>query len=119
MYNLPYLQPKIKEESNLLKFHVDVFMLADKYDCPCLRSAAITNFRRAADRYVSSRGLRKTLVRSTLFKTIAEFCGPDAQQTTGLSLRHEALKFCAFNYASSFTHKDLLHHSASLTSHTI
>jgi hypothetical protein len=106
MYNLPYLQPNIKEEGNLLNFHVDVYMLADKYDCPSLRNVAVINFRRTADRYLSSWGLRVTLDKCSLFKTIAEFCGPDAQQTADLSLRHEALKFCAFNYASFFTHKD-------------
>jgi hypothetical protein len=55
MYLLPYPQPKAKLRSNVFKFHTDVFMLADKYDCPSLRNAAVAGFRRSADAFHTHR----------------------------------------------------------------
>lgn len=100
MYNLPYSQSKVFG-SDMLKFHVDVFMLADKYDCPSLRSAAVSNFRRTADWSISS-GF--TTAFGSLIKNIANLCGSDAVQTADPSLRDTALNFCAVSYTKLFTY---------------
>lgn len=104
MYNLPYSQ-SLKSEScdNVYKFHFDVFMLADKYDCPSLRHAAASNFRRAADESLNKRysfdGPSNMLL---LIEVIPHLCGPDARQTADCSLRNEVLNFCVVNYTKMF-----------------
>lgn len=104
MYNLPYSQ-SLKSEScdNVYKFHFDVFMLADKYDCPSLRHAAASNFRRAADESLNKRyqfgGPSNMLL---LIEMIPQLCGPDARQTADSSLRNEVLNFCVVNYTKMF-----------------
>ncbi|KAG9667784.1 hypothetical protein KCU99_g739, partial [Aureobasidium melanogenum] len=96
MYNLSYSPSKFKNVSKLLKLHIDVFMLADKYDCPSLRRAAASNFHDAADKALDI-GMP-----TFLMKTIPAICGPDACQTADLSLRDTLLSFCATHYARLF-----------------
>lgn len=104
MYNLPYSQ-SLKSDScdNVYKFHFDVFTLADKYDCPSLRHAAASNFRRAADESInklySFDGLSNVLL---LIEIIPHLCGPDARQSADSSLRDEVLNFCVINYTKMF-----------------
>jgi hypothetical protein len=104
MYNLPYSQQKVDSESDMFKFHTDVFMLADKYDCPSLRMAAVSNFRRTADEFDTHWQIEEKP--ATLINAIANICGPDAQQTADRTLRYEALKFCATSYIRIFTYRE-------------
>jgi len=102
MYNLPYSQAKAFG-SDTLKFHIDVFMLADKYDCPSLRSAAVSSFRHTADLSITS-GFNTGF--GSLINNIANLCGSNAVQTADPSLRDTALNFCAVNYSKLFTYID-------------
>jgi len=102
MYNLPYSQAKAFG-SDTLKFHLDIFILADKYDCPSLRSAAVSSFRHTADLSITS-GFN--LGFGSLITNIANLCGSDAVQTADSSLRDTALNFCAVNYSKLFTYID-------------
>jgi hypothetical protein len=104
MYNLPYSQQKVDYESDMFKYHIDVFMLADKYDCPSLRKAAVSKFRRIADEFDSHWQFEEDP--AMLINAIATICGPDAQQTADRSLRYETLKFCATNYIRIFTYRE-------------
>lgn len=104
MYNLPYsesLEPTSAD--NVYKVHFDVFMLADKYDCPSLRQAAVSNFRRTADKSVRklSHYYRSTNMLSFI-EIIPHLCGTDARPTADSSLRNKALKFCVVNYTKLF-----------------
>lgn len=83
MYLLPYSQPNVKDGSNVFKFHINVFMLADKYDCPSLRNAVVAEFRRSANVFHKYWQIQDTL--DNLISAIAELCGPDAQQVAYLS----------------------------------
>ncbi|KAG9841761.1 hypothetical protein KCU98_g8725, partial [Aureobasidium melanogenum] len=104
MYNLPYSQ-SLKSGSgvNAYKFHFDVFMLADKYDCPSLRHAALTNFRLAADNSLDKfRPYDRSTSALSLIETIPHLCGPEAVQPADSSLRNEVLNFCVVNYTKMF-----------------
>lgn len=104
MYNLPYSRLlETKDENSMFEFHIKVFMLADKYDCPSLRSVAMPNFRRCADNFINGWSSKDSPDAPTLYKAIANLCGPPARLTADLSLRHEALKFCAENYNKLFS----------------
>jgi D-hexose-6-phosphate mutarotase len=100
MYLLPYPQPNVKDGSNVFKFHINVSMLADKYDCPSLRNAAVAKFHRSANVFHKYWQIQDTL--DNLISAIAELCGPDAQQAADLYLRNEALSFCAANHGRIF-----------------
>lgn len=108
MYNLPYSHlPETKDENFMFEFHIKVFMLADKYDCPSLRSAAVSNFCqclcRCTDNLSNGWSSQDTPDPPTVYKAIANICGPPARLTADLSLRHEVSKFCALNYHKMFT----------------
>lgn len=80
MYNLPYTDSLQSNDSDeLFKLHVETFFLADKYDCPSLRRAAVSNFHDAATKALDSGRL------ILLNNTIATLCGPDARQTADIS----------------------------------
>ncbi|KAH0370526.1 hypothetical protein KCU65_g2572, partial [Aureobasidium melanogenum] len=97
MYNLPYTDSlKSDDRDELFKLHVETFFLADKYDCPSLRRAAVSNFHDAATKALDSGML------PLLNNTIATLCGPDARQTADVSLRTATLDFCATNYNKLF-----------------
>ncbi|KAG9695742.1 hypothetical protein KCU95_g3289, partial [Aureobasidium melanogenum] len=97
MYNLPYTDSLQSNDSDeLFKLHVETFFLADEYDCPSLRRAAVSNFHDAATKALDSGML------ILLNNTIATLCGPDARQTADISLRTAALNFCATNYNKLF-----------------
>jgi hypothetical protein len=87
----------------MFKFHIDVFMLADKYDCPSLRNAAVAGFRRSTDAF--RRLWQRQSILDDPIEAIAELYGPDAQQAAVLSLRNEALSFCAANYTKIFIYE--------------
>jgi hypothetical protein len=104
MYLLPYSQPKAKDGSNIFKFHIDVFMLADKYDCSSLRNAAVSEFRRSAEAFNTHWQTQDIL--DNLIEAIAEICGPEAHQAADLSLRDEAFSFCAAHYPRIFVYAE-------------
>jgi hypothetical protein len=91
MYLLPYSQPKAKAGSDVFKFHIDIFMLADKYDCPSLRNAAVAEFHRSADAFHAHWQIQNTL--DHLTSAIAELCGPDASHFQCKPARYSALYF--------------------------
>ncbi|KAG9601351.1 hypothetical protein KCU77_g2900, partial [Aureobasidium melanogenum] len=96
MYNLPYSPSKFRKISELLKLHIDVFMLVDKYDCPSLHRTAASKFHDAANKALDIG------IPTLLMKIIPALCGPDARQTADLSLRDTLLSFCATHYAKLF-----------------
>ncbi|TIA37526.1 hypothetical protein D6C79_08060, partial [Aureobasidium pullulans] len=44
MYNFEYTFGKDLNGENALDYHIDVYEIADKYDCPSLRAKAVQNF---------------------------------------------------------------------------
>ncbi|THY80815.1 hypothetical protein D6C92_10543 [Aureobasidium pullulans] len=82
LYGMTYdTQRYPRPEEDLPEFHLDVFILGDKYDVPCLRLAA----RKALQELMSKEFKGRILWDSSIF-VIQKLLGPDAAQFADRSL---------------------------------
>ncbi|KEQ86955.1 hypothetical protein M438DRAFT_268660, partial [Aureobasidium pullulans EXF-150] len=92
LYGMTYgRQEYPRPEEDLPEFHLDVFILGDKYDVPCLRLAA----RKALLALMSKEFEEDTFWDSSIF-VIQKLLGPDAAQLADRSLELQMFGgFCA------------------------
>lgn len=97
MYNMPYNkhpanQPPFKYFS---KHHIEVFKVADKYDCPSIRHAVQMQFRYEVDLLVR---ISATDAITLFSHYVARICGPDAPYLADASLRNHLIEVCIENF---------------------
>ncbi|THW89271.1 hypothetical protein D6C90_07966 [Aureobasidium pullulans] len=97
MYNMPYNKHPANRPpfGNDLKHHIEVFKVADKYDCLSLRHIAQMGFR-----YEVSWLVRTEFIAGIQYLTgyIAQICGPNAPYLADPSLRNHLIEVCIENF---------------------
>ncbi|THW61736.1 hypothetical protein D6D20_04807 [Aureobasidium pullulans] len=91
MYNFEYTFGKELNGENALDYHIDVYEIADKYDCPSLRQKAVQGF---------SNCMRTFLTESEIGETvpiIRRICGSAASHPANSEIRVLMVKFLYFH----------------------
>lgn len=97
MYNMPYNKHPANRPlfANYLKQYIEVFKVADKYDCPSLRHIAQMGFRDEANWFATTEAITGI---QYLTGYIAQICGPDAPYLADPSLRNHLIEVCIKNF---------------------
>jgi len=94
-----YLQTDPEARVKELRFYVDVFIVADKYDCPSLRQKVSSHFATAADMMVEFGHYQE------LVTVMSRICGPNAPQIAASELREEVVNLCLGHFKTFTTEK--------------
>ncbi|THW29038.1 hypothetical protein D6D23_01414 [Aureobasidium pullulans] len=93
MYNFEYTFGKDLNGENALDYHINVYEIADKYDCPSLRQKAVQGF---------SNCMRTFLIDSEIGETvpiIRRICGSAASHPANSEIRVLMVKFLYYHSA--------------------
>ncbi|KEQ86982.1 hypothetical protein M438DRAFT_388850, partial [Aureobasidium pullulans EXF-150] len=97
MYGLPH-EPVIPSQIALLKRHISMYMLADKYDCPSMRIVILKTIKELLE---SSWEFSITpKLPEAMAATIATVCGPEAPQLADPGLRAVMLEWTSRNFSA-------------------
>ncbi|THY30498.1 hypothetical protein D6D00_02935 [Aureobasidium pullulans] len=97
MYGLPH-EPVIPSQIALLKRHISMYMLVDKYDCPSMRIVILKTIKELLE---SSWEFSITpKLPEAMAATIATVCGPEAPQLADPGLRAVMLEWTCRNFSA-------------------
>lgn len=99
IYDTPYALECPDSPSDDLIFCMNVFIVADKYDVPCLRRKVLPDFLRL---------LQITWKTPEFVECVQKLCGPDAIQLADLALYAAVSEFFANNLSKITYHKSLV-----------
>ncbi|THX14496.1 hypothetical protein D6D13_02705 [Aureobasidium pullulans] len=97
MYNMPYGQHP-NNQIRSLQHCIQVFTIADKYDCPLLRETAVTQFTLKSAKLLYTLEATWGTIPNLIVHCIPRLCGPDAPQLADSSLRNRMLEICMARY---------------------
>ncbi|CAC9892177.1 unnamed protein product [Aureobasidium pullulans] len=97
MYNMPYGQHP-NNQIRSLQHCIQVFTIADKYDCPLLRETAVTQFTLKSAKLLYTLDATWGTIPNLIVHCIPRLCGPDAPQLADSSLRNRMLEICMARY---------------------
>ncbi|THV89295.1 hypothetical protein D6D27_06572 [Aureobasidium pullulans] len=92
MYNIDYFYDPASTNARSLDFHVAVFTVADKYDCPLLRKNVVDKFGAIMHSQLTKGQLEKVV------SIIPKICGPTAPLLADRSLRDKVADVCLVHF---------------------
>ncbi|THV90518.1 hypothetical protein D6D25_09700 [Aureobasidium pullulans] len=93
MYNFEYTFGKDLNGENALDYHIDVYEIADKYDCPSLRQKAVQGFSNCMRTFLTDSEIRETV------PIIRRICGSAASHPANSEIRVLMVKFLYYHSA--------------------
>ncbi|THY89849.1 hypothetical protein D6C93_06762, partial [Aureobasidium pullulans] len=93
MYNFEYTFGKDLNGENALDYHIDVYEIADKYDCPSLRQKAVQGFSNCMRTFLTDSEIGETV------PIIRRICGSAASHPANSEIRVLMVKFLYYHSA--------------------
>ncbi|THX36763.1 hypothetical protein D6D11_09382, partial [Aureobasidium pullulans] len=94
MYHFEYAFDTDLNTDNALDYHIDVYEIADKYDCPSLRGKAIQNFINCMKLLEDQSVIGKSV------PIISRLCGPAASHPANSEIRILVVEFFYYHSAT-------------------
>lgn len=91
MYNFEYTFGKDLNGENALDYHIDVYEIADKYDCPSLRQKAVQGFSNCMRTFLTDSEIGETV------PIVRRICGSAASHPANSEIRVLMVKFLYYH----------------------